>query len=105
MLSSAGKAVHPALTATANGESIDNPMRAQASLANKSAISCHKALKMNFTFYQSSPWKTWIKMLVLKLHYYGVAQSHYRVQQVRVGRISNTGSCIHYGTHQVLNLK
>ncbi len=43
MFSNAGKATHPALTATAKGESIDKPMRAQASFANKSAISCHKA--------------------------------------------------------------
>ena len=45
MLSNAGKAVQPALTATAKGDSMDSPIKAHASLAKRSAISCHNAYK------------------------------------------------------------
>ena len=47
MLSNAGKAVQPALTATAKGDSMDSPIKAHASLAKRSAISCHNAYKKN----------------------------------------------------------
>ena len=42
MFNNAGKAVQPAFTATANGDSTDSPIRAQASLTKRSAISCHR---------------------------------------------------------------
>ena len=43
ILSKAGSAVQPALTATDSGDSMESPISAQASFANRSAISCHNA--------------------------------------------------------------
>ena len=54
MFNSAGRAVQPAFTATANGDSTDKPMRAHASLTKMSAISCHRRTSSRCAYGDSS---------------------------------------------------
>ena len=54
MFNSAGRAVQPAFTATANGDSTDKPMRAHASLTKMSAISCHRRTSSKCAYGDSS---------------------------------------------------
>ena len=69
MLSKAGKAELPALMMTDNGDSIDKPIRAHASLTNRSEISCQRASSKRWAYGDSSsfgpanisaPMRAWI---------------------------------------------
>ena len=60
-----GKAVAPALTATVKGDSIDNPIRAQASLTNisKSKQNTKKYFFTKFYIYRFFPWNQFHEIL------------------------------------------
>ena len=54
MFNNAGRAVQPALTATANGDSTDKPINAHASLTKRSATSCHSRGSSKWAYGDSS---------------------------------------------------